>query len=260
MDPGEHILILCPDEKMQALYAAALRELGCVTRSFVFTTMDLVTNVTGETVRRREEKQALRNSLAQLKSIAAPLGIQHQSRLIEPVSPGAVADAVLAIHDTYPGARFSFVIAGYPAAPMTLGLVKMALWLSGDIYLATEKITLEKITVPRIAADDFRANPNYLHILTLLRGKHDGKDGTPGGVPRRFLFQSMRDMYSPIRDTEGKRLNRGLTHGNFSQFLATLVDRGLVAERFQPGSRKIRLYSITPDGEIVLRLSSSLPL
>lgn len=56
MDPGDHILIFCPDWKAQALYATVLRELGDITRSFVVSDMDLVTSVTGETVQQREEK------------------------------------------------------------------------------------------------------------------------------------------------------------------------------------------------------------
>lgn len=257
---GEHILIFCPDRKVQALYTAALREFGGVTRSFVLTDMDLVTNVTGETVQRREEKQTMRNSLAQLKVIAAPLGIRHQSLLVDPVTLGKVTEVVLAIHDAYPDARFSFVIAGSPAAPVALGLFKMALWLSADLYLATEKIVLEKVSVPRVSADEFRANPNYLHILTLLHGKTGTKDGKPSGITRQDLFQSMKDMYAPVRETNGKGRHRELSHGNFSQLMTVLEERGLVAGQFVPGSSKLRLYSITPDGEIAFRLFSARPL
>jgi len=260
MDPEEHILIFCPDRNVQALYAAALRELGDVTHSFVLTDMDLVTNITGETVQRREEKQALRNSLAQLKVIGGPLGILHQSVLVEPVTLGNVTDAVLSIHDMHPAARFSFVLAGSPAAPVALGLFKMALWFSGDLYLATRKMTLEKLTVPHMSFEEFRANPNYLHILTLLHGKTGTQDGKPSGVPRQILFQSMKDMYAPVRETKGKGRYRELSHGNFSQFLCVLEERGLVAGQFLPGSSKIRLYSITPDGEIAFRLFSERPL
>jgi hypothetical protein len=45
--------------------------------------------------------------------------------------------------------------------------------------------------------------------------------------------------------------------GNFSQLLAVLEERGLVAGQFMPGSSKLRLYNITPEGEIAFRLFSA---
>lgn len=259
MDPQEHILILSPDEHIQAIYSAALRQIPGITHSFVLIDPDLASNVSGESVQRREQKEAIRNNLLQVKPVAAQLGIRHMTTYIEPATIDTVASAVLAIHDEHPAARYSFVVSDSPA-PVALGLFRMAMWLDGDAYFVPAKAILKKLTVPRMTAAEFAANPNYLKILILLHGKPQLKDGKPSGVPRQVLFEAMKAEYAPLRAIGGKKVHRVLTHGNFSQFLTTLIERDLVAENFSQGDKKIRLYSITPEGEIAFRLFSVRPL
>ncbi|OPY39271.1 MAG: hypothetical protein A4E35_00040 [Methanoregula sp. PtaU1.Bin051] len=259
MDPQEHVLIISPDERIQAAYSAALRDITGITHSFTFIDPDLASNVTGESVQRREQKEAIRAELQRVKPVAQEIGISHATRYIEPATIDAVASAVLAIHDDHPSARYSFVLSGNPA-PVSIGLFRMAMWLSGDAYFVSRKAVLQKLTVPMMTAGDFAANPNYLKMLMLLHGKPPVKAGAPSGIPRQVLFKGMKDEYAPLRAVGGKKAHRELTHGNFSQFLATLIERGLVAENFSQGDKKIRLYSITPEGEIALRLHLARPL
>lgn len=255
MDPREHALILSPDERILAIYSAAIRDIMGITHSSVFIDPDLASTTTGETVQSRERKQAIRGDISRIKQIAKPLGIQHLNTNLASADIDSVTASILAIHDTHPAARYSFVIPGGPV-PVALAFFRMAIWLDGDAYYVTQKTVLKKLTVPQVTTDEFAANPNYLKLLTLLHGKPQIRDGIPTGVPRQVLFEKMKDEYVPIRSHGEKGRRHALTHGNFSQFLATLVEQGLVAEFFSETGKKIRLYNITPDGELVFRLFS----
>jgi hypothetical protein len=184
--------------------------------------------------------------------LALSLGIPAEHRMLDPVTVDTVCTAIMGIAAQHTGARYSFVLSG-GTAPLALGLFRMAAWLDGDVYFASRKAVLQKLTVPKMPASALAANPNYEAILTLLH-KKPAVPGVISGVPRDELFRAMADMYVPVRTREGRPVHPTLTRGNYGQILATLVRWGLIAENVMPGRESIRLYAITPDGEFAFAL------
>jgi len=258
MAPQEHILLFCPGEQPPALFTAAFRATGGITRSFAFAELDVTADTPGEILSERERKQAFRTSLSRVKEIAAPLGIPHLTLYIDLPVPDAVTASVLGICRDHPGARYSVLLAG-PSVPVATGLFRMAAWLGADIYQAGPKSVVHLLTLPQFRMDDLAANPNYGAILALLHGKPSVKNGAPSGIPRSYLFGSMKDVYLPVRTLAGRPAHRGLTPGNFSQMLAILIGWGLVAEQKNSAGGRGRLCGITPDGELAFSLLSSGP-
>ena len=63
----------------------------------------------------------------------------------------------------------------------------------------------------------------------------------------------MKKQYKPIRDIGDKKTKRELGSGTLTKLLANMLDWDLIHEEFRPGSRKEKIYSITPDGEFALK-------
>ncbi len=215
------------------LFASALSEPGAVTHTVVLAEGPLVTDRTGEMTQERAAKVAVRNGITRAHDLALSLGIPFEHRTLDPVTIDSVCSVVMDIAARHPGARSSFVLSG-GTAPLALGLFRMAAWLDGDVYFASRKAILQKLTVPKMPASALAANPNYEAILTLLH-KKPVVPGVISGVPRDELFRAMADMYVPVRTRTGRAVHPTLTRGNFFQILATLVSWGLVAEQEASG-------------------------
>jgi hypothetical protein len=248
----EHVLVISPGTDLPALLASALSEPGAVTHAVVLAEGPLVTDRTGETTQERAAKAAVRAGITRAHDLALSLGIPAEHRTLDPVTLETVCGTIQELAARHPGARFSFVVSG-GSAPLALGIFRMAAWLDGDVYYASRKAVLQKLTVPAMPARALAANPNYEAILTLLH-KKPLVPGVISGVPRDELFRSMADMYVPVRTREGRPVHPTLTRGNYGQILATLVRWGLIAENVMPGRESIRLYTITPDGEFAFAL------
>jgi hypothetical protein len=251
-DRPEHVLVISPGTDLPALLASALSEPGAVTHIVVITEGPLVTDRTGETTQERAAKVAVRAGITRAHDLALSLGIPTEHRTLDPVTVDSVCNQVMDIAARHPGARYSFVVSG-GTAPLALGLFRMAEWLDGDVYFASKKAVLQKLTVPKMPASALAANPNYEAILTLLH-KKPAVPGVISGVPRDELFRAMADMYVPVRTREGRAVHPTLTRGNYGQILGTLVRWGLIAENVMPGRESIRLYAITADGEFAFAL------
>jgi hypothetical protein len=254
----EHVLVISPGTFLPAILASALTEPGAVTHTVVLAEGPLVTDRTGETTQERAAKAAVRNGITRAHDLAISLGIPAEHRTLDPVTIDSVCGTIQDLAARHPGARFSFVVSG-GLAPLALGIFRMAAWLDGDVYYASQKAVLQKLTVPAMPARALAANPNYEAILTLLH-KKPAVPGVVSGVPRDELFQMMADVYVPVRTLAGRPVHPTLTRGNFSQILSTLVSWGLVAEQVAPGNKRSRFYAITPDGEFAFALFFSPPL
>jgi hypothetical protein len=251
-DRREHVLVISPGTDLPAILASALSDPGAVTHAVVIAEGPLVTDRTGETTQERAAKVAVRAGITRAHDLAISLGIPAEQRTLDPVSVDTVCGTIQDLATQHPGARFSFVVSG-GTAPLALGIFRMAMWLDGDVYFASRKAVLQKLTVPAMPARALAANPNYEAILTLLH-KKPLVPGVVSGIPRDELFRAMADMNVPVRTREGRPVHPTLTRGNFGQFLTTLVRWGLIAENVMPGRESIRLYTITPDGEFAFAL------
>ena len=255
MAQQEHILIFSPGSDAPALFTAALRSDAGITRSFALVEPGIAADTPGDSVADREQKQGCRTGLSRVKELAASLGIPHLTLYTDPPTPETVTATVLGICRDHPGARYTVLLAG-ASVPVSTGLFRMAVWLGADIRCAGRKAAVHPLTLPQFRMDELVENPNYGAVLTLLHGKPSVKDGAPSGIPRRQLFVSMKDMYLPVRMLKGRPARRGLTPGNFSQIVTTLICWGLVAEQENSAGGKGRLYGITPDGELAFSLLS----
>lgn len=251
-DRREHVLVISPGTSLPVVLASALSEPGGVTHFVVLAEGPLVTDRTGETTQERAAKEAIRNGMTRAHDLALSLGIPAEHRMLDPVTIEKVCGAIQDLAARHPGARFSFVVSG-GSAPLALGIFRMAAWLDGDVYYASHKAVLQKLTVPKMPSRALAANPNYEAILTLLH-KKPAVPGKISGVPRDELFRAMADMYVPVRTLEGRPTRPQLTQGNFSQIMTTLVSWGLVAEQEAPGNKRFKFYAITPDGEFAFAL------
>jgi len=254
----EHVLVISPGTNLPALLASALADPGAVTHIVILAEGPIVTDRTGETTQERAAKVAVRNGITRAHDLAVSLGIQFEHRTLDPVAIDTVCTAIRDVAVQHPGARFSFVVAG-GSAQSALGIFRMAAWLSGDVYAASQKAVLTRLTVPGMSSYELAANPNYGAVLVLLH-KKPVVPGKISGVPRDELFRMMDGAYVPVRAREGRGSRPQMTRGNFGQILATLVRWNLIAESAKPGHEAIRLYAITPDGELALSLFFSHPL
>lgn len=254
----EHVLFISPGTSLPALLASALSDPGAVTHVVLLAEGPLVTDRTGETTQERAAKAAARAGITKAHDLALSLGIPIEHRTPDPVTVDTVCTAIRDVAVLHPGARFSFVVSG-GSAQSALGIFRMAAWLEGDVYAASQKAVLSRLTVPKMSAKELTANPNYGAVLTLLH-KKPAVPGKVSGVPRDELFRMMDGMYIPVRAREGRSSRPQLTRGNFGQILGTLVRWGLIAESTKPGHEAIRLYAITPDGELALSLFFAPPL
>ena len=177
----KHILVISPGTDLPAILASALSDPGAVTHTVILAEGLLVTDRTGETTQERAAKVALRNGITRAHDLALSLGIPAKHRTLDPTTVDSVCSQVMDIAARHPGARFSFVLSG-GTAPLALGLFRMAAWLDGDVYFASRKAVLKKLTVPKIPASALAANPNYEAILTLLH-KKPAVPGVISGVP-----------------------------------------------------------------------------
>lgn len=253
-----HVLVIGPGTNLPAVLASALSEPPAVTRAVILAEGPLVTDRIGETTQERAAKAAVRAGITRAHDLALSLGIPAGHWTLDPVTVDAVCGTILEIAAQHPGARYSFVLSG-GTAPLALGIFRMAMWLDGDVYFASKKAVLQKLTVPAMPARAIAANPNYEAILALLH-KKPVVPGKVSGVPRDELFRMMDGTYVPVRAREGRGSRPQMTRGNFGQILATLVRWGLIAESTMPGHEAIRLYAITPDGELALSLFFAPPL
>jgi len=254
----EHVLVISPGTDLPAILASALSDPGAVTHVVILAEGPLVTDRTGETTQERAAKAAVRTGIARAHDLALSLGIPAGHRTLDSVTIDSVCGTIQDLATQHPGARFSFVVSG-GTAPLALGVFRMAMWLDGDVYFASRKAVLQKLTVPNMPARALAANPNYEAILTLLH-KKPAVPGVISGVPRDELFRAMADMYVPVRTLAGRAARPQLTQGNFSQIMTTLVSWGLVAEQEAPGNKRFKFYAITPDGEFAFALFFSPPL
>ena len=247
-----HVLVIGPGTHLPAILASALSELGAVTRVVILAEGPLVNDRIGETTQERAAKVAIRTGITRAHDLALSLGIPAGHWTLDPVTVDAVCGTILEFAAQHPGARYSFVLSG-GTAPLALGIFRMAMWLDGDVYFASKKAVLQKLTVPAMPARAIAANPNYEAILTLLH-KKPVVPGTVTGVPRDELFRLMDGAYVPVRSREGRGSRPQMTQGNFSQIMTTLAGWGLVAEQEVPGNSRSKVYAITTDGEIALSL------
>ena len=252
MDRREHIHIISAGDTIHKSYPAVLRDIGEVTRTFIFAEKEVYTDSPRDDAQRRAWKTGIRDAISEVNTISKSRGIACALVFVDAVTFDSIRDPVLHLLSEYPDARFSFDISA-GAKRLSLGLFALSLWVEGDTYYAFGNSPTRRVPVPALPAKSLPSNPYYLVILAILfRGRGD-KGGTIQ-LPRETLFNEVTAWQVPARDdgTEHE-----LTPGAFSQLLSTLAGWNLIAVETDPADPLEKHYSITPDGEMALFVFSA---
>ncbi|MEN6397233.1 MAG: hypothetical protein ABFC78_12220 [Methanoregula sp.] len=94
MDRQEHIHIVAAGEGIGAACAAAIRDLRDITRIVVFADTDVYVNTSRDSEQEKAHKDAIREAVGGVKSLAASLGIPTGLVYIAPPAPASVAAAM----------------------------------------------------------------------------------------------------------------------------------------------------------------------
>ncbi len=69
-------------------------------------------------------------------------------------------------------------------------------------------------------------------------------------MTRKDLFDKVAKKYKPIRERGKKKMD--LKQGTFNALIGSLLEWELIGEDFKEGSKKEKVYYITPDGDFTL--------
>jgi hypothetical protein len=256
MDRPEHIHIISAGDSIHKTYPAVLKELRTVTHTFIFAEKEVYTNSARDDTRKRMWKCAIRDAIDAVHSLSVSRNISCKLVCIDAATFDAIRDPVIGIFSEHPEARFSFDISAGPKR-LSLGLFSLSLWVEGDAYYAFGNSPTRRVPVPSLPAKSLAANPYYLVILTILfRGQEDGKEARML-VPKTTLFNETRIWQIPVRDADNGPPGQELSPSAFSRLIASLIRWNLIREEADPDNEQEKLYSITPEGELVLFVYSA---
>ena len=242
MTENEIIHIMSAGANIHNTFPVAITEISPATKVYVIVEDNVYEDVADE--KRQKMLVDIRDSIKTLKEIAKPFvknGV-HEIRTADD-SLEHTRDAVIKIYSENQGARFFVNLSG-GTKMLSIGLFMIGLWIDAIPYLVDLKSQPRKLSVPKIHINDLTENPNRVLILTKLNARKSS------GMTRKDLFDEAAKEYIPIRVRDTKK--RELKQGTFNSLVASLLKWGLVSEEFKEGSKKEKVYRITPDGNFTL--------
>ena len=196
-------------------------------------------------IKRQEMLVGIRDSIKTLKEIGERFvenGI-HEIKIADD-SIESTRDEVLKIYSDNSDAKFFLNLSG-GTKMLSIGLFMMGLWIDAVPYVVDLNSQPRKLSVPKIHIKDLTENPNRVSILKKL---HEKK---PAGMTRKDLFVQAAKDYEIVREN-GKE-KRDLKQGTFNSLIGSLLEWELISEEFKKGSKKEKVYHITPDGEFTVK-------
>ena len=242
MTENEIIHIMSAGANIHNTFPVAINKISSATKVYVIVEDDVYEDVTDE--KRQKMLVDIRNSIKTLKEIAKPFvenGV-HEIKIPDD-SLECTRDAVIKIYSENQGARFFFNLSG-GTKMLSIGLFMMGLWIDAVPYVVDLDSQPRKLSVPKIHIKDLTENPNRVLILTKLN------ETKSKSMTRKDLFDKAAKEYIPIRERERKKME--LKQGTFNSLVASLLEWELISEEFKEGSKKEKVYRITPDGEFTL--------
>jgi hypothetical protein len=279
MTRQEHIHVITAGEAIYPSYAATVRDHPDITHTFVFADTEIYTNNTRDDPATRAQKDAARDAVNQVKTLAASLKIPVLLVYVIPPADASARDSILKIKKEHPDAKFSFNLSA-GSKDMCLALFALSLWVEGDAFYAfcgrKGEAANGKLAVPKTPAESVAANANYGKILQTLNRSPGKQERSIRVLPRSYLFTQLAGFYVPNRKMgvkvaenkagktdlfTGKRaVLHELSQGTCSSILNTLAGWDMIQEVPGPaGNRKEKYYSITPAGELALQLAEIKP-
>ncbi|KGK99660.1 hypothetical protein LI82_00075 [Methanococcoides methylutens] len=207
-----------------------------------------------ENPKTQEAREAIRNSIGDLKKLATPIAKKGvYVKIIEKDTLDHIKDAVFEIYKNNPDAQYYFNVSGGTKI-LSIGLFMMALWLEAKPYHIDMEGEANEIPIPKVHIEDFQANPNRVTILKILAAQKPSDDEKLKKLSRKELFKELSKEYIPIR--EKNRTKRELKDGVFNSLTSNLLDWKLIGEKHVEGSKKEKEYILTSDGEFTLKFVS----
>lgn len=242
MTENEIIHIMSAGANIHNTFPVAITEISPATKIYVIVEDNVYEDVTDE--KRQKMLVDIRDSIKTLKEIAKRFVKNGVQEIRTPDdSLERTRDAVIKIYSENQGARFFVNLSG-GTKMLSIGLFMIGLWIDAIPYLVDLKSQPRKLSVPKIHIKDLTENPNRVLILKKL-------DETKSKwMTRKDLFDKVAKEYIPIRERERKKMT--LKPGTFSSLISSLFEWELISEEFKEGSKKEKVYRITPDGEFTL--------
>ena len=242
MAENEIIHIMSAGANIHNTFPVAINKISNATKVYVIVEDNVYEDVADEG--RQKMLVDIRDSINTLKEIAKPFvenGV-HEIKIPND-SLEYIRDAVIEIYSKNQGAKFFFNLSG-GTKMLSIGLFMMGLWIDAVPYVVDLTSQPRKLSVPKIHIKDLTENPNRVLILKNLNEKKSN------GVTRKNLFDKVAKEYIPIRERDKKK--RNLKQGTFNALIGSLLEWELIGEKFKIGSKKEKVYHITPDGEFTL--------
>lgn len=242
MTENEIVHIMSAGANIHNTFPVAINKISSATKVYVIVEDDVYEDVTDE--KRQKMLVDIRDSIKKLKEIAKPFvenGV-HEIKIPDD-SLECTRDAVIKIYSENQGARFFFNLSG-GTKMLSIGLFMMGLWIDAVPYVVDLDSQPRKLSVPKIHIKDLTENPNRVLILTKLN------ETKSKSMTRKYLLDKAAKEYIPIRERERKKME--LKQGTFNSLIASLLEWELISEEFKEGSKKEKVYRITPDGEFTL--------
>lgn len=242
MPEDEIIHVISAGASVHKTFPVAVNEISRATKVYIIVEDRVYKD--SEDKDKQEMREAIRNSINELKKIAAPFvknGI-HEKKIPEDTLE-YVRDAIIEIYSENLNAKFFFNVSGGTKL-LSIGLFLMGLWIEAVPYLVDQDSQARKLSVPRVHIKDLTENPNRVLILKKLKEQKSKK------LSRKELFDKAKEEYIPIRERDRKKME--LKQGTFNALIESLIEWGFIDATNKEGSKKEKEYYITPDGEFTL--------
>ncbi|KAB2945247.1 MAG: hypothetical protein OI860_00750 (plasmid) [Candidatus Methanoperedens sp.] len=241
MSEEEIIHVMSAGASVHLTFPVAVNEISRATKVYVIVEDRVYQD--SEVKDKQEMREKIRNSINELKKIASPFvknGI-HEKRIPKDTLE-YIRNAVIEIYTENRDANFFFNVSG-GTKQLSIGLFLMGLWIEAVPYLVDQDLDATKLSVPRIHIKDLTENPNRVLILNILQEQKSKR------LSRKDLFDKVKQEYIQIRKPKEKR---ELKQGIFNALVENLIQWGLIYVNYREGSKKEKVYQITPDGEFTL--------
>jgi len=263
MHPGNHVHIISAGESVQTAFAALLRTLPGITRTYVIASGEPCGTVSNPET--EKQRVATLGAVEDIKRICGSLSIPYSRELVFCPTIPSVRTVLAKIRRENPLARFTFDLSGGPK-PLCLALFALAPWLGGEVYASFDGKASQSLAQPGRDIPEMLRNVNYQTILAvLLRNRPVPPGPEVPFTPRDYLFSQVWPYYVRQRARKpepgkpvpqyrrGRKPANDLSQATFSWFMKTLTGAGLVEERLDGKNRKETAYRITENGITAFR-------
>jgi hypothetical protein len=263
MPPGNHVHIISAGESVQTAFAALLRTLPGITRTYVIASGEPCGTVSNPETEKERVKTL--GAVEEIRTICGSLSIPYSREMVFSPTIPSVRTVLAKIRRENPYARFTFDLSGGPK-PLCLALFAFAPWLGGEVYSSFEGKAPQGLAQPGRDIPELLRNVNYPTILAvLLRNRPVPPGPELPYTPRDYLFSQVWPYYvrqrarkaqpgDPIvQFKRGRKPANDLSQATFSWFMKTLVGAGLVEERPPGTNRRETSYRITENGITAFR-------